>query len=220
MALAFSYSAIKDFQNCPRKYHETRILKKFKQADSTATLYGTEVHKAFELYIQDRTPLPETFSQFQRFVEPLTKIKGEIKCELKLGITADFKPCEFFAKDVWFRGLPDYLVLNHGTGIARVVDFKTGKSSRYADTSQLELMAAMIMIHYPSVNVVKGMLLFVVADDIVKAEFTRAQLPAILSKWAGEASLIEAAVDNGVWNAKSSGLCKFCPVTSCEYHRS
>lgn len=220
MALAFSYSAIKDFQNCPRKYHETRILKHYKQADSTATLYGTAAHRAFELYIQDGTPLPENFAQYQRFVEPLTKIKGEIKCELKLGITADFKPCEFFAKDVWFRGLPDYLALNHETGIARVVDFKTGKSSRYADTSQLELMAAMIMIHYPSVNVVKGMLLFVVADDMVKAEFTRAQLPTILSKWAGEASMIEAAVGSGVWNAKSSGLCKFCPVASCEYHRS
>jgi hypothetical protein len=211
MALAFSYSAIKDFQNCPRKYHETRILKKFKQGDSSATLYGTAVHKAFELYLQDGTPLPETFSQYQHFVEPLSKIKGEVKCELKLGITADFKPCEFFAKDVWFRGLPD---------IARVVDFKTGKSSRYADTSQLELLSAMIMIHYPEIKVIKGMLLFVVADAAIKAEFTRAQLPTILSKWAGEASLIEAAVDNGVWNPKSSGLCKFCPVTSCENHRS
>jgi hypothetical protein len=220
MALAFSYSAIKDFQNCPRKYHETRILKKFKQGDSSATLYGTAVHKAFELYLQDGTPLPETFSQYQHFVEPLSKIKGEVKCELKLGITADFKPCEFFAKDVWFRGLPDYLVLNHETGIARVVDFKTGKSSRYADTSQLELLSAMIMIHYPEIKVIKGMLLFVVADAAIKAEFTRAQLPTILSKWAGEASLIEAAVDNGVWNPKSSGLCKFCPVTSCENHRS
>jgi len=220
MALAFSYSAIKDFQNCPRKYHETRILKKFKQGDSSATLYGTAVHKAFELYLQDGTPLPETFSQYQHFVEPLSKITGEIKCELKLGITADFKPCEFFAKDVWFRGLPDYLVLNHETGVARVVDFKTGKSSRYADTSQLELLSAMIMIHYPAIKVIKGMLLFVVANDAIKAEFTREQLPTILSKWAGEASLIEAAVENGVWNPKSSGLCKFCPVTSCENHRS
>jgi hypothetical protein len=219
MALAFSYSAIKDFQNCPRKYHETRILKKFKQAESEATLYGTEAHKAFELYIQDGTPLPERFSQFERFVEPLTKIKGEIKCELKLGITADFKPCAFFAKDVWFRGLPDYLALNHATGVARVVDFKTGKSARYADTSQLELMAAMIMIHYPSVTTVKGLLLFVVADDIVKAEFSRDQLSGILSKWAGEASLIESAVENGVWNPKPSGLCRFCPLSegACEY---
>jgi hypothetical protein len=217
MALAFSYSAVKDFQGCARRYHVVRILKQFKQEESTAISYGTQVHRAFELYITDGTPLPAHFAHYQRFVEPLTKIKGEIKCELKLGITADFKPCEFFAKNVWFRGLPDYLVLNHETGVARVVDFKTGKSARYADTSQLELMAAMIMIHYPSVQVVKGMLLFVVADDAVKAEFTREQLPTILSKWAGDASMIESALENDVWNAKPSGLCKFCPVKSCEH---
>lgn len=220
MALAFSYSAIKDFQNCPRKYHATRILKAYKQSDTPATLYGTAVHKAFELFIEEGTPLPESFSHYQRFVEPLTKIKGEIKCELKLGITADFKPCEFFAKNVWFRGLPDFLALNHEKRLARVVDFKTGKSSKYADISQLELMAAMIMIHYPEIDTVKGLLLFVVADDAIKAEFTRDQLPTILSKWAGDAAQIEAAVENDVWNPKSSGLCKFCPVTSCEYHRS
>lgn len=220
MALAFSYSAIKDFQNCPRKYHATRILKLYKHTDTPATLYGTSVHKAFELFIENGTPLPESFSHYQHFVEPLTKIKGEIKCELKLGIRKDFTPCEFFAKDVWFRGLPDYLALNHEKRIARVVDFKTGKSSKYADISQLELIAAMIMIHYPEIDTIKGMLMFVVADDIIKADFTRAQLPTILSKWAGDAAQIESAVENDVWNPKSSGLCRFCPVTSCEYHRS
>lgn len=219
MALAFSYSAIKDFQNCPRKYHEVRILKKHKQEDTTATLYGTAVHLAFENYVQDNTPLPEAFKHYERFVEPLTKLTGEVKCELKLGIRKDFTPCEFFAKDVWFRGLPDLLVLNHATGVARVVDYKTGKSSRYADTTQLELMAAMIMCHYPDIHTIKGVLLFVVANDMIKAEFTRAQLPTILSKWAGDAGVIESAVEHGVWNAKPSGLCGFCPVKTCEHHR-
>ena len=219
MALAFSYSAIKDFQNCARKYHVVRILKQYKQGDTTATLYGTAVHTAFENYVKDGTPLPEAFQHYLPFVEPLAKIGGEIKCELKLGIRKDFTPCEFFAPDVWFRGLPDYLALNHEKGIARVVDYKTGKSSRYADTDQLELMAAMVMAHYPKINTVKGVLLFVVAKDAVKAEYTRAQLPEILSKWAGHASMIEAALEAGVWNARPSGLCGFCPVESCEHHR-
>jgi|688.fasta_scaffold655283_1 RecB family exonuclease len=219
MALAFSYSAIKDFQNCARKYHVVRILKQYKQGDTTATLYGTAVHTAFENYVKDGTPLPEAFQHYLPFVEPLTKIPGEIKCELKLGIRKDFTPCEFFAPDVWFRGLPDYLALNHDKGIARVVDYKTGKSSRYADTDQLELMAAMVMAHYPKINTVKGVLLFVVAKDAVKAEYTRAQLPEIFSKWAGHASMIEAALEAGVWNARPSGLCGFCPVESCEHHR-
>ena len=217
MRLSHSYSAIKQFDNCSKQYHEVRILKKYKSADTEATLYGTTVHSAFEHFIRDNTPLPENLSHYQKFVEPLTRIGGDIHCELKLGLRADFSPCEFFDKDVWFRGIPDFLAVNRKSGVARVVDFKTGKSSRYADTAQLELLAGMVMQHFPEVNRVKGALLFVVAQDLVKAEYTRAQLPEILSKWGGKASMIEKVIEKGVVNARPSGLCKFCPVSDCPH---
>ena len=218
MALAHSYSAVKDFEGCPRRYHQVRILKQFKQKDTEATLYGTAVHKAFEEYIRDKTPLPESFANYKQFVEPLAQLDGDIRCEEKLGIRADFTPCGFFDKDVWFRGIPDYLAISKSGKVARVADYKTGKSSRYADTAQLELMAAMIMIHHPSVDTVRGALLFVVVADVIRSEYTRDQLPEILSKWAGRAGAIEAAVDHGVWNPRSSALCKFCPVSTCDHH--
>jgi len=218
MALAHSYSAIKDFENCARKYHEVRILKNFKQENTDATLYGTAVHKAFEDYIKDKTPLPPQFEQFKHFIEPLANLGGDIRCEEKLGIRVDFSPCGFFDKDVWFRGIPDYLAINRERGVARVADYKTGKSSRYADSGQLELMSAMIMAHHPEVNTVKGALLFVVANDVIKSEFKRDALSEIWSKWAGRAGRIEQALENGVWNPSTSGLCKFCPVKTCAYN--
>lgn len=220
MALAHSYSSIKDFEGCPRRYHEVRILKNFKSKDTEATLYGTAVHKAFEEYVRDGAELPPQYSQFKRFVEPLAKLKGTVLCEEKMAIKADFTPCGFFDKDVWFRGIPDYLHINSAGTVARVADYKTGKSSRYADPGQLELLSAMIMSYYPKVEVVRGVLLFVVVGDIVKAEFRREQFPEIMSKWAGRANDIEAAVDHGVWNPRSSALCRFCPVHSCEYNNA
>jgi putative RecB family exonuclease len=135
-----------------------------------------------------------------------------------MGIRADFSACGFFDRDVWFRGVPDYLHINSAGTTARVADYKTGKSSRYADPGQLELMAGMIMAHYPNVQRVKGALLFVVANDIVKCEFTRAQFPEIMSKWAGRAGQIETAVEVGVWNPRRGPLCGFCPVSSCDHH--
>jgi RecB family exonuclease len=218
MALAHSYSSIKDFEGCPRRYHEVRILKKFKSQDTQATLYGTAVHKAFEDFIKDGAPLPATFADYKQFVEPLATADAEIFCEERMAIRADFSPCGFFDKDVWFRGIPDYLAISRNGEVARVADYKTGKSSRFADTAQLELMAAMVMLHHPKVQKVKGVLLFVVVGDIIKAEYTRNQLPEILSKWAGRASAIERTVEVNVWNARSSALCKFCPVASCEHH--
>lgn len=214
MDFKHSYSAIKDFENCARKYHEVRVLKRYKQEDTQATLYGTAVHKAFEEFIRDNKPLPEAFAQYLKFVAPLKHIKGSVYCEQKMGVTRTFEPCDFFAPEVWFRGVPDLLVINHAKGVARVADYKTGKSSRFADPDQLELMAAMVMAHHPEVNVVKGLLLFVVAEAVVKIEHTRAQLPEIWSKWAGRASMIENAT---AWNARPSGLCRFCPVETCEH---
>jgi len=218
MALAHSYSAVKEFENCPRKYHVVRILKQVKQKDTEATLYGTAVHKAFEEFIRDKTPLPETFKSYEPFVERLAQIRADVRCEEKLGIRSDFTPCGFFDKDVWFRGIPDFLAIDRERGVARLADYKTGKTSRYADVGQLELMAAMVMSHHPEINIVKGALLFVVVGDVIKAEFSREQLPEIFSKWAGRANMIEAAVDHGVWNPKQSALCRFCPVNTCEYN--
>jgi RecB family exonuclease len=220
MPLAHSYSSIKSFENCPKQYHEVRILKKFKQEDTQATLYGTAVHEALEFFLTANKEIPPQFAQFQRFAEPVKKLWGEMKCEYKMGIKADFSPCEFFAPDVWFRGIPDVLVVNHRTGVARVVDWKTGKSSKYADTAQLELLAGMVFSHYPNVKKVKGALVFLVADAVVQADFTREQYAEIMSKWAGKASMIESSLESGVWNARPSPLCGWCPVQDCAHHRS
>jgi len=211
-----SYSSIKAFQQCPRQYHEVRILRKYKSMPTEATMYGERVHKAFEEYIRDGVPLPEAFAHYRAFVEPVTKFDGEIIVEQKIGMRRDFSPCGFYDEDVWFRGIPDYLCINRDTGVARVGDWKTGKSARFADTSQLELMSALIMQHHPEVKKVKGALFFVVAKDIIKADYTREQLPDILSKWAGYAGQVEDAT---VWNPRASGLCKFCPLPpgACEY---
>ena len=194
MKLVHSYSSVKDFEGCPRRFHTVRILKQFKSKDTDATLYGTAVHKALEDYVQDGTEIPAKFSQFKKFAEPLAQMEGTVYCERKMAITADFRPAEFFGDDAWFRGIPDYLLVDEDKKTAFVVDYKTGKSSRYADKGQLELMAAMVFVHHPEVEVVKGALLFLVVGDVIKAKYTRSELPEILSKWAGRADGINAAL--------------------------
>ncbi len=218
MNLTHSYSAIKQYENCQRQYHQVRILRKFKSQETDATRYGTEVHKALELHVLEDTPIPEQFKQFESYAKTVKRMPGTVECELKLGLRRDFSPCGFFDKDVWFRGVPDVLAIND-SGVARVLDYKTGKSSRYADTDQLELMAGMVFAHYPHVQKVKGALLFLVARDVVKADYTRDQFAEIMSKWAGKAARIEAAADTGVWNPRKGPLCRFCPVSqdACEF---
>ena len=58
MTVKWSHSALKDYEGCPRRYHEVKVLKNYPFTDTQATLYGKEYHEAAELYIRDGKPLP------------------------------------------------------------------------------------------------------------------------------------------------------------------
>ena len=49
----WSYSALKDYENCPKKFYEVRVAQNFVVIPSEKMMYGTEVHKALEDYVKD-----------------------------------------------------------------------------------------------------------------------------------------------------------------------
>lgn len=222
MIPAWSYSSIKTFDQCPKKYYHLRILKDFKDEDSTATIYGTELHTAAEEFIRDGTPIPPKFSFIAPTLEALNRIEGEKHCEIKMGIAkrdGKFVPCEFFAKDVWWRGIADLLIINEEKQTAYLVDYKTSKNAKYADTKQLDLLAGAVFTHYPKVMEIKSALLFVVSNEIVKKKHEFMMRLSYLNSMEPELTRLEAAIKNNVWNPNSGPLCKFCPVTECAHNR-
>jgi len=222
MSIAWSYSSIKTFDQCPKKYYHLRVLKDFKDEDSTATIYGTELHTAAEEFIRDGTPIPPKFSFIAPTLEALNRIEGEKHCEIKMGIAkrdGKFVPCEFFAKDVWWRGIADLLIINEEKQTAYLVDYKTSKNAKYADTKQLDLLAGAVFTHYPKVMEIKSALLFVVSNEIVKKKHEFMMRLSYLNSMEPELTRLEAAIKNNVWNPNSGPLCKFCPVTECAHNR-
>ena len=65
MSIAWSYSSIKSFQQCPKKYYHLRVLKDVKDSGSEATIYGQALHKAAEDHIKNGIPVPSKFSFIQ-----------------------------------------------------------------------------------------------------------------------------------------------------------
>lgn len=61
-----------------------------------------------------------------------------------MGLTENLEPCDFFSDEVWWRGIADLVIIDEEEDLAWVIDYKTGKSARYADKGQLELMALAI----------------------------------------------------------------------------
>jgi len=71
--VSWSHSALKDYEGCPKRYQEIKVLKNFPFTETEATRYGNEVHKALELYIRDNTPVPAAYAQFVPVVDELLK---------------------------------------------------------------------------------------------------------------------------------------------------
>ena len=156
----WSFSSIKTFDQCPKKYYHLKVAKDYTENfDTQPILYGNEFHKAAEEYIGQDVVLDPRFEFARPVLDKLNSMEGEKLCEYRMGLTANLEPCGFFAEDVWWRGVSDLTVLNRVTGVAKVIDYKTGKSAKYADKGQLELMAMATFKHFPEIKVVKGGLL-------------------------------------------------------------
>jgi hypothetical protein len=216
---AWSFSSLKGFLTCPKQYYHLRVAKDYVSAPTAATHYGTEFHKACEDYVRDGTALDPRFAYTMPVLDALKAIKGERLCEYKMALNRQLEPCEFFAKDCFIRGIGDLIILQRERGVAYCVDYKTGKSSRYADTGQLELMALMIFVLFPEIKEVRGKLLFVVPSEVVEGTYKRADRKTLWAQWLGKYSQLQAAYESGTWNAKPSGLCRnYCPVTECPHN--
>jgi hypothetical protein len=217
--LTWSFSSLKLYENCPKKYYHLRIAKDIVEPETEAQLYGTAAHEAAENYVKDGAPLPKGFSYMQEVLDILRDIPGEKLCEFKLGLKADLSPCEFSDPEVYFRGIADLIILDHDRNRAFIIDYKTGKSARYADTGQLELMALAVFKKFPNIETVRAGLIFTVAKDFVQAYYERDQLTDFTPKFSNALIQLRTSMETGVFNPKPSGLCRaHCSVTGCAYN--
>lgn len=215
----WSFSKVKAFKQCPKQFYHVTVLKQFPFAETEATLYGTHFHESAEFYIRDGTPLPGRFDYAKAALDALSAMEGEKLCEYEFGLTEDLEPCGFKDDNVWWRGIADLVILDRENGVARVVDYKTGRNSKYADKGQLELMALATFKHFPEVHTVKAGLLFVVANAFVKDVYKSEDQQKLWQKWLTEYGTMEKAFKHDVWNPSPSGLCRrHCPVTECAHN--
>lgn len=212
----WSYSALKEYQNCPKKYYEIRVAGNYETIPSPQMIYGTEVHKALEDYVRTGIALPKNYERFKRFADDLIAIPGVKYCEYEMALTKEKTPCDFKDPSRWVRGITDLLIVDGDT--AFIVDYKTG-SNKYPDPKQLRLMALMTFAHFPKVNHVKAGLLFVAHDTFIPEEYKREDMDKSWLHFMPTLARIDNSYDNNVWQANPTPLCKYCPVKTCDFHK-
>lgn len=214
--IQWSYSGLKDYQNCPRQYHEVKVLRNFAKKPTPQMTYGTQVHAALEDYVRDGKPLAKNYQQYQRQLDPLREMPGEKYPEHRMALTVDRVPCTFGAKDYWVRGIADLLVVDGDMGF--IVDYKTG-SNRYPDPKQLQLMALMAFAHFPDVVHIKAGLLFVVHEHFVTSEYNRDDVDVLWKDFEGTLERLRLSYANQAWQPNPTPLCGWCPVSTCEFNK-
>jgi hypothetical protein len=213
----WSYSSIKLFDQCPKKYYHLRVAKDVVEPDTDATLYGKEFHSAAEHYIRDGTPIPPQFKFIKDTLDNLARYPGEKLCEYEMALNENLEPCAFDAPDRWWRGIADLLIIDGEE--ARCIDYKTGKSAKYADPSQLEILSLAVFKHFPQVKKVKAGLLFVISKNFIKESYLADNQSRMWAKWLKEYTRMNYAYKNNVWNPRPSGLCrKHCAVLDCAHN--
>ena len=217
---AWSYSAIKTFVQCPKRYFHTKVAKDVTDKPNAAALYGEQAHKAAEDYVAKGTPIEPKFHPMKAVAEVLNAMPGEKFPEMRMGIKkvdGGYEPSSFTAPDVWWRGIADLVIINGEQ--AKLVDYKTGKNAKYADVKQLDLMAGALFVLRPELKVVKSALAFVVSNDFISKDHTADLRDSYLGVFDKDLDALETAHQSGVWNPISGPLCGWCPVTSCPHYK-
>ena len=212
----WSYSSLKQYQNCPKQYYEIKVAENYTVIPSEQMKYGTEVHKALEDYVKDGKELATNYLRFKGMVDELKAIPGTKYPEYEMALYRDRTPCDFKDANRWVRGIVDLLIVDND--YAFIVDYKTG-SNKYPDPKQLRLMSLMTFAHFPQVNKIKAGLLFVMHNTFVTEEYERKDIDKSWEKFQGPLERLSNSYDTNNWPANHSPLCRYCPVKSCDFNQ-
>ena len=215
---AWSYSKLKNYETCPKRYYNVDVAKTVKEEESEQLAYGNALHKALADAISGKAPLPQSFTRMQPWVDKVAGVSNgssTLLVEQQLAIRADMTPTEWFSKAAWYRGIAD--VIKIVGKVALVLDWKTGKILE--DGVQLALMAQCVFAHHPDIQKIRTEFIWLKEDATTRADFTREDM---VSVWAGlvpRVKSLENAHSSMDFPPTPGYLCRrYCPVTNCPHH--
>ena len=214
--LVHSHSALELYELCPKKFYHERIAKDFPFKENEQTKWGNEVHKQLEKAIKEGRSLDQRFTMYQDVVESIMKLKGLRYAEMKLGLNRHGEYTDFFAPDVYYRGVGD-IVVDFGKRLF-AGDWKTGKKK--SGGLDMERMALLLFARLPNAEEIFTAFVWLQGKrSITSAVYTRESIPEIWNRIVEKTTDLEWAYANDKWVARENFLCRaWCEVTSCVFN--
>jgi len=215
-SFSWSYSRLHDFEDCARRFHEEKVLKRWVQAKTEQLEWGERVHAAIAKALSTNCPLEAELAEYQPWLDTLLQAPGELLVECQWAIDKDYKLVPWFSPKAWLRCIADAAVLYED--VAVVVDWKTGKSSN-VDILQLILTSLMVFCLYPEIKRVRSMFVWLGENARTKLKINRNEAPAQWAELLPRIERFKQATIEGNFPPTPGKFCRsWCPVKSCEYH--
>ena len=206
-----SYTLLNTWTTCPHQAARRYIIKDLPREPQTPEMKrGNDVHSAMEQRLRVKQALPNDMP-YEHHVAPLDACT--VTPEQKLGVTVAGRPCGFFDKDVWLRGVLDAPILLR-TDAACLIDWKTG-GSKYENPFELEIGALLLQAHKPALTYLIGA--YVWLKENRKGE--KHDLSDTARTW-GKVQAMAKEIERGQYTKTPGPLCKWCPVKDCEHNKS
>jgi len=218
---SWSYSRLKNFETCPRRYLEVDLQKKWGKEQSDALDWGDTFHAAMAARLsKKKVPLPVTVQRYEDQAKRIERTRMAdgvpIMTELKLSFDNQFRATNYFDKATWFRGVADVLVVNDD--LAAVFDWKTGK--RKDDFTQLALMAQCVFANYPQVQGLQAEFVWI-GEPVQRYEqvFTRHGMAPIWNEIFPRLKELMLAHQTNHYPERPNRFCaEWCPVIDCKHN--
>lgn len=212
--IAWSYSRLSNYEQCPRKYWHLSVAKDIVEEKGEAASYGDEVHKSFAKFFRYGIELPLHLRQYESQLKQIAAAPGDKIIEQQIALDANFQQVEWFSKKAYLRVISD-LTQHHGAH-AITWDWKTGRPSD--DFTQLKLNAAVTFHLGQEIQTITMAYFWLKTKKVAPETIKREQATDV---WAALLPRVQKYQDAHAANdfpPRQNFTCKgYCPVKSCQY---
>lgn len=179
---------------------------------------GTRIHTNGELFVKGKAKLgPELRRYYAQEFEALHRLYREKRAFLEdeWGMTRDWEPCDFKAKDVWLRLKLDAMV-RMSKREAVVIDVKSGRrmGNEIKHAEQVQLYQLVTFLRHPEIDIVHVELWYIDIDDFFTQTYTRDQGLRFMRKFNERGTALTTypfTGDQKIEANPSIFTCKWCP---------
>ncbi len=208
--LVWSYSLLSTHERCPLQCFVKYVSKELPYVETEPARRGNAVHKALEDFGKGALKQLPPDMPYQKYMDNIKSCDGLKYYEYQVGITRDWKPTSFFAKNVWGRCKLDVAIIDNDNAI--IIDWKTGKP--WEDPFELKIQALCLSVAHPHIKNIAGF--YVWLKDNKYGEVYELN---DIDEYKEDVEDRVRKIEQLDWRATKNKLCPWCTFEVCKYYK-